>query len=473
MTYSFPEIVIEDEIVFAPPNFSNFFSLDQLRQAFLLDIQPRGGRGIDRIGVDVFKRQLLMQTQNIARRINGGAYRFTPFIERLVARGRDKFPRVLSIPTIRDRLVLHQLKDYLHLQLPDCVGRLLPNEYVRSVKRFVRGHGGAPLSYIRMDVKDFYPRIDHDLLLRKLRERQIDNSAIALIWRALRTPTVLEASSQNQNRLARNRRGIPQGLAISNVLANLYLQETDTEQSRECMLYLRFVDDILILLESSRAAEAQSGFESRLANLGLELNTSKTITGPITDEFTYIGYAFRLPVISVKQSNCERFLRLIAATFSEFRYRMSGPRPAWQTLDRMRDAFVEELNERITGAIDGARRYGWIFFYLEITDVRLLHQFDGVIRRMFSRLPQFAGPPRGLKSLVRAHFQAIHSPQQGYIQNYNQYETVEGKLDYLIRRAVVDPADRDRMSVGEVQARFAKHRKERLDRLDKDISRFY
>lgn len=228
-----------------------------------------------------------------------------------------------------------------------------------------------------------------------------------------------------------------------------------------------------MLLGEDRIEEAKAELSDRLSQLGLAINPEKTTSGLISEEFTYIGYAFRLPTITVKQPNCERFLRLIAATFSEFRYRVTSSRPAWLTVDRMRVAFIEELNERITGAIDGARRYGWIFFYSEINDIGLLHRFDGVIRKMFARLPQFQAPPKELKSLVRAHFEAIHTPQRGYIQNYSKYETIEGKLDYLILRAVIDPADRDRLSRNEVQAMFARHRKERLDRLDKDVSRFY
>lgn len=48
-------------------------------------------------------------------------------------KGREKEPRIISIPTIHDRVVLHQLQKYLALVFPGHVPRNVASSYVRQV----------------------------------------------------------------------------------------------------------------------------------------------------------------------------------------------------------------------------------------------------------------------------------------------------------------------------------------------------
>lgn len=467
--------LVDDLVDFSPPSFKALMEVKALARTFDLKIWPKGGRGFDRLSVEAFKPQLASHIEALSRKALNGTFRFTPYLEKLVLKGRDEKPRLIALPSVRDRVLLHQLKEYLHGELPDCVERSIPNEYVRRIIQFANSQGNLDsLAFIRADIRCFYDQVQHRSLLAKLEERNLDPDAVSVIWRALRTPTLADGGKRTENRKARNEKGIPQGLAISNVLANLYIRDVHDSLQQEFILFERYVDDLLIIVESDKREAAEELLRAKLRGLGLELNDKKTRRGLLIEPFHFLGYLFHLPRVSVIEPNREKLLRSISAMLSEYRYRLARTdRPVWMTPSVLRSSLIEDLNERITGALFGMRRYGWVSFYSQINDVQLLYRLDGIIRRLVAAAPGFNGAPKNLKSLVRALYESRHSPQDGYIYNYDKLETVQGKADYLVRRAVIDPDERDSMDAARVEDLFASHRQTRIYRLERDVGTLY
>ncbi|MBU0859733.1 MAG: SLATT domain-containing protein [Alphaproteobacteria bacterium] len=138
-----------------PPNVSgkaweDTFSENNIRSCFRQHIYSKGGQGVDRISVDLFKRDLQEHIPIIARKCKEGTYKFSPYLEVLQSKGRDKNPRVISIPTVRDRLVLKLLTEYLHLSFDECIARDLPNTVIRKIKK---GIGARFNTYRRLQRK--------------------------------------------------------------------------------------------------------------------------------------------------------------------------------------------------------------------------------------------------------------------------------------------------------------------------------
>ena len=75
--------------------------------------------------------------------------------------------------------------------------------------------------------------------------------------------------------------GIPQGLPISAVLANLYMYEADQsiQQSIRKLggTYRRYSDDILLIVPKGRGAEAESVVKAELNKIRLQVNSAKTV----------------------------------------------------------------------------------------------------------------------------------------------------------------------------------------------------
>ena len=99
---------------------------------------------------------------------------------------------------------------------------------------------------------------------------------------------------------------------------------------------------------------------------------------------------------------------------------------------RLADIFIIELNERITGAISEKKRYGWIAYFSQISDLTLLHKLDSMVVSLFARLPDFdRKPPNSLKTFARSYYEMKFNPSGGYVKNYDVISTRTEKLSFL------------------------------------------
>jgi hypothetical protein len=463
--------VLDSHTRLVGPSLEDLVSTDALMAIFRSQFAHSKGRGVDRVGATSFGERVAAECAIVERKAKSGNYQFSPFLERLVMKGRGKIPRVLSVPSIRDRLLLNQLKEYLHTHIPSSVLRTLPNDYIRRIVATLNGVATDDLSFIRVDIKAFYDCIPHLPLLNILGAQLSDGRIIELVRRAITTPTVSKQHHRPHGGTRRNRIGIPQGLSISNALANIYLTEVDTRMTTESLLYLRYVDDILMIVPSGSVTESLARLTELLTKLGLTVNDEKSHLGSLASSFQYLGYRIQWPIIGVREPSVETYLHAVAAMITRYRYTVRENRMAsYLTTETRKAAFIDELNEKITGAISDLRQYGWLFYFSEINDQQLLHAMDRSIADMVGQIEDF-GPsrPNELKRLARTFYEVRYSSDRGYIHNYNVLSSASQRLAFLIRRGKVSQDNADRMTEEEVNALFTAYRQERLARLERDI----
>ena len=136
--------------------------------------------------------------------------------------------------------------------------------------------------------------------------------------------------------------------------------------------------------------------------------------------------------------------------------------------DAYKSIFIENLNEKITGAISEKKRYGWLFYFLEINDETLLHRMDRIIDSFFDRLVEFGCKrPDGLKRLARSYFEAKYNSHGNYIHNYNLYVTYDEKIAYLNRMGKVNPEST--YSKEDIDIIFERTKLQNLLHLENDI----
>ena len=93
---------------------------------------------------------------------------------------------------------------------------------------------------------------------------------------------------------AERHRGIPQGMVLSPFLCNVYLHRLDLGLEREGIRFVRFADDVLLMAQSERDAQAALAFaEAELNALKLELNPHKTAVFRTSRHHRFLGQ--RLP----------------------------------------------------------------------------------------------------------------------------------------------------------------------------------
>ncbi len=112
-------------------------------------------------------------------------------------------------------------------------------------------------------------------------------------------------------------------------------------------------------------------------------------------------------------------------------------RKTYLTVETYRAAFLDELNERISGAISGKRRYGWVAYFSQINDLSVLHNLDNSLRGIVVRNIDLAPNVVSLKRFSRAYFEIKYRPNAGYVRNYDKFETPAQKLSFLVFRGQV------------------------------------
>jgi len=208
--------------------------------------------------------------------------------------------RVLSIPSIRDRVVQGALKLILE---PIFEADFQPGSYGyrpkrtahEAVNRVARAIFQQKTCVIDLDLRAYFDTVRHHLLLDKVALRVRDDDVMHLL------SLILKASGK---------RGVPQGGVISPLLSNIYLTEVDrmleraktatTHGGYSAVEYARFADDLVVLVDNHpRHAWLKRAVPKRLrqelATLQVEVNEEKSTTVELArgDSFGFLGFEFR------------------------------------------------------------------------------------------------------------------------------------------------------------------------------------
>ncbi len=402
--------------------FKRIFTRKYLTQIFHTHIAKSNAVGLDRIRAKNFQPKLKLEVEGIVRRVENRKYGFTPYKQKLVSKGPNKSPRVISIPTVRDRITLRALCNFF-IELFPNLNLEIPQIKIESLKVALATKEFD--SFIKIDLSSFYSSIPQEKLLTTLKKRIRKKEIIELIHKAIKTPTVISGKRSNDL----NNDGIPQGLAISNVLAEIYIHEFDVKMQSKSFFYQRYVDDILILCKSAEVDKIAEDAYKILQNMGLtphpiSNSDSKSVKGSLNAGFDYLGYRIEYPKISVRKSTILKFESGLANIFTTYRYQLlKATKPA----EKYRAIKICEwrLNLRITGCIFDDRRLGWMFYFSQVDSTSPLRAIDSTIQSLVSRFG-LDGKIR-VKSLVKAFYETRRTNKEShkYIINFDSMSVTE------------------------------------------------
>lgn len=146
---------------------------------------------------------------------------------------------------------------------------------------------------VEVDVRDFFDRINHLLLLKILRENLMDDALYTLVEKYI----VCRVESDYQ--VIQKNIGISQGSPLSPLLSNLYLMEFDKWMEEQEYLFVRFADNINVYVKSLQEGYAAlTQIKMKLREYYLEVNEEKT---GVFSAFSrrYLGYTFEKTGTSV------------------------------------------------------------------------------------------------------------------------------------------------------------------------------
>jgi hypothetical protein len=219
----------------------------------------------DNVGGELGRRFL----QHLREQLENG--RYAPDPASFVQVPKPGFTsRPAALLTLTDRVVYEALVELvrpgLAKSLVDDSVVLWPRE--QSVRKRWREFERNPITgsaphIVQADVAGFYESLDHQTIREALVHGTGDRPAAAELEQFLA-------------QIMRARKGVPQGLTASDVLATAYLQPVDAAMVRNGFAYWRHGDDVRIAAENyTRAREAIAIFEDELRRQGLLISSGK------------------------------------------------------------------------------------------------------------------------------------------------------------------------------------------------------
>lgn len=203
-------------------------------------------------------------------------------------RGSEK-RRILHVPTLRDRIVeraiLTAITPWVDPHLGAASYAYRPGLGVgHAVQAVVELREDGFPWVLRADVDDCFPTIPVNLVRSRLAMLVPDNEIMAVI------DQLLERTANNGAHKSRSPHGLPQGSALSPMLANLALVDLDDALLAEGFPVVRYADDLVVATASSEeAAEALYVSQQALRRLDMKLGDDKTGPMSFTEGFCFLG----------------------------------------------------------------------------------------------------------------------------------------------------------------------------------------
>ena len=198
----------------------------------------------------------------------------------------------------------------------------------------------------------------------------------------------------------------------------------------------------------------------------MNLNREKYAQGDVSQGFDYLGYHLSSNGISVRESTRLKFENALVRNIRVL------PRKE----PKASNAYVKarwRLNLRITGCVYQGRRIGWLQYFVHLTDLSLLSDFQRMVERLVNADEKWSAfkPKKFLKVLA-----ILRSPSMGlsssYIPNFDKHSfddmkrELEKIFDYSKKALAA-------MTPEEIRGAFYREIGREISALEKDVATIY
>lgn len=435
--------------------FYSVYSSKKLNQIYKEKIQYQSSTGMDNISPKDFEGHLSENIQIISKKVLAGTYNLTRYREILISKGRGKEPRVISIPTMRDKLALAAYHLFLQNVFADTIEEPLLHTIVGNISKSVLS--GQYNGFVKIDITKFYSSINHEILFKMIKRKIRKKEALKFLERAITTQTIPRNTYVPTKTIVT--KGVPEGLSISNILANIYLSDLKKIICNKFdVAFFRYVDDILILCQASQATSIKEYVvDVLISKFAVEANMSKTTSGKLKEGVPFLGYIFYDNKISIRPAAKQK----IESSLEEL-FRSRKKQVLSHTL------FIWRLNLRISGCILENKKYGWLFYYSQMSDLKILFHLDWLVKHFFKRFK--IEQSTSIKSFVRTYHEITKNERHSsYLINTDLYSIEEKRkiLGNIFNKNRVDAMDDD-----QIENLFKESMFKEVQYLEHDIQNF-
>ncbi|MDR1022023.1 MAG: RNA-directed DNA polymerase [Prevotellaceae bacterium] len=214
---------------------------------------------------------------------------------------------IYRLPYFPDRIVHHAVMNVLEpvfvsiftADTYSCIKNRGIHAAAEKVKRALRENHEETKYCLKIDIRKFYPSIDHDTLKRLLRRKIKDVRLLSLL------DEVIDSAD-----------GVPIGNYLSQYFANLYLSYFDhwIKEAKSVRFYFRYADDIVVLHQDKGYLHGLfREMQVYLAdNLKLQVKGNWQIFPVAARGIDFVGYVFYHTHTRLRKNIKQRFCRRLA-----------------------------------------------------------------------------------------------------------------------------------------------------------------
>ena len=232
-----------------------------------------------------------------------GKYKTSPYKTFKIYEPKERL--IFRLPYYPDRITHHAI---LNLLEPIWVKTFIANSYscikgrgiqaaYYGVKKSLRDIEGTKYC-LKVDIKKFYPSLDHDILFNTLKKKIKDSKLLALL------KEIIDSNEQ----------GVPIGNYLSQFFANLYLTDIDHKIKEVLRIkhYHRYADDMVFLASTKEELRrVLEWLKEALAEIKLELKANYQIFPVESRGIDFVGFVFFHNYIKLRKSIKHRIRKLI------------------------------------------------------------------------------------------------------------------------------------------------------------------
>jgi RNA-directed DNA polymerase len=271
-------------------------------------LSNKGAAGIDGMATGRLKEYLRREWPRIKEELLMGRYQPQP-VRKVEIPKPGGGVRMLGIPTVLDRLIQQAMYQELGpLFEPGFSASsygFRPGRSAHHAVRAARSHVADGLRWVvDIDLKQFFDRVNHDILMSRVARKVKDKRALLLVRR------YLQAGLFEGGMVSPRTEGTPQGGPLSPLLSNVLLDDLDKELEKRGLAFCRYADDANVYVRTRRSAERVMCSLTRYLETRLKLvvNQEKSaVDRPWNRQF--LGYGMtnhRTPQVKVGGKALER-----------------------------------------------------------------------------------------------------------------------------------------------------------------------
>jgi RNA-directed DNA polymerase len=281
--------------------YQQICSIENLQSA---DVKARKGKA-GNYGIHIHDRNRQRNIETLRQMLLNRTYKTSDYSTFKVYEPKER--EVFRLPYYPDRITHHAVMNVLEpvftsvftADTYSCIKGKGIHGAVRNMKEVLKDVRGTQYC-LKLDIKKFYPNIDHDVLKQLLRRKFKDNDLLWLL------DEIIDSAP-----------GVPIGNYLSQYFANFYLSYFDhwIKEVKLVKYYFRYADDLVILAATKQELHKLLADinEYLTANLKLTIKENYQVFPVSSRGIDFVGYVFFHTHVLLRKTIKKNYARKLAA----------------------------------------------------------------------------------------------------------------------------------------------------------------